>query len=446
MNKYCTTVLENLKKKYFWEKEFLESVTEVFESISTVLDQRPEFEKNRILERLVEPERIITFRVPWLDDKGNYNVNTGWRVEFNSALGPYKGGMRFHPSVTQSILKFLGFEQIFKNALTGLPLGGGKGGSDFNPKGRSNNEVMNFCQSLMSELYRHIGANIDVPAGDIGVGAREIGYMFGQYKRLANSFEGVFTGKGLNWGGSLLRPEATGFGAVYFLNEMAKNNNDTLDGKKIAVSGFGNVSWGACKKASELGARVITLSGPDGFILDKDGIVGEKIDYMLEMRASCNDRVEDYAKKFKCEFYKNQRPWDVPCDIAMPCATQNEVDSKDILNLVNNGCKYIVEGANLPVNLDAMKLLQESNILYAPGKASNAGGVGTSGLEMTQNSMRISWNKEEVDVKLKAIMKNIHDSCLNASIKYGRKNDYVFGANVVSFAKIADAMIDQGLV
>lgn len=446
MNNYAAKVLENLKKKYFWEKEFLDSVTEVFESISIVLDQRPEYEKNRILERIVEPERTISFRVPWKDDKGTYHVNTGYRIEFNSALGPYKGGLRFHASVTQSILKFLGFEQIFKNALTGLPLGGGKGGSDFSARGRSDGEIMNFCQSFMSELYRHIGANIDVPAGDIGVGGREIGYLFGQYKRLANSFEGVLTGKGLSWGGSLLRPEATGFGAIYFLEQMVLNNNDVLKGKKIVVSGFGNVAWGVAKKASELGAKVITLSGPDGFIFDKDGISGEKIDYMLEMRSSCNDCVQDYAKKFKVEFFPGKKPWAVTCDVAMPCATQNEIEAKDILDLVNNGCKYIVEGANLPVTLEAMKLLETSNILYSPGKASNAGGVGTSGLEMTQNSMRINWSKEEVDEKLKRIMKNIHDNSLAASQKYGKGKNYAFGANVVSFIKIADAMIDQGLV
>lgn len=446
MNNYASSVLANLKKKYFWEEEFLDSVTEVFESISSVLDQKPEYEKNRILERLVEPERIISFRVPWKDDKGNYHVNTGYRVQFNSVLGPYKGGIRFHASVTQSILKFLGFEQTFKNALTGLPMGGGKGGSDFSPKGRSDNEIMNFCHSFMNELYRYVGANVDVPAGDIGVGGREVGYMFGQYKRLANSFEGVFTGKGLNWGGSLLRPEATGFGAMYFLEQMVLNNNDTLKGKRILVSGFGNVAWGVAKKASELGAKVLTLSGPDGFILDKDGVTGDKIDYMLEMRSSCNDCVQDYAKKFKVEFFPGKKPWGVECDVAMPCATQNEIDPSNILSLINNGCKYLVEVANLPVSLEAMKLLATSKIIYSPGKASNAGGVATSGLEMSQNSMRFNWSKEEVDQKLKTIMKNIHDNTLHAAQKYGKDKNYSFGANVVSFIKIADAMIDQGLV
>ncbi|MBN1113813.1 MAG: NADP-specific glutamate dehydrogenase [Oligoflexia bacterium] len=445
MNTYAQTVLSNLEKKYYWEKEFIQAVKEVFEAISYVLDKRPDYKNGRILERIVEPERIISFRVPWEDDRGDYQVNTGYRVEFNSALGPYKGGLRFHSSVTLSILKFLGFEQIFKNALTGLSLGGGKGGSDFSTRGKSENEIMRFCQSFMNELFRHIGDNTDVPAGDIGVGAREIGYLFGQYKRLANKFTGVLTGKGTCWGGSLLRPEATGFGVVYFLEEMLKSKADSIKGKRIVISGFGNVAWGVAKKAYELGGRIVTLSGPDGFIHDKDGVSGEKIDYMLDLRLSCNDRVEDYAKKFKVDFFSNKKPWEVPCDIAIPCATQNEIGTADVKKLIRNKCKYIVEGSNLPVALDAVKVLQKSKILYAPGKASNAGGVAVSGLEMSQNSMRLCWITGDIDKKLRSIMKNIHDTCLNVSHEYGRPHDYVFGANVSGFLKVADAMMDQGL-
>ena len=445
MNKYAQEVLNDLVHRSKWEEEFIQAVTEVFETVAPVLDMEANYQKNKILERIIEPERIISFRVPWKDDKGNVQVNRGYRVEFSSALGPYKGGLRFHPSVNLSILKFLGFEQIFKNALTGLPLGGGKGGSDFNPRGKSDSEIMAFCQSFMSELFRHIGANTDVPAGDIGVGGREIGYLFGQFKRLKNSFEGVLTGKGLNWGGSLLRPEATGFGAVYFTDEMLKTKSRSIEGTKVAISGFGNVSWGVAKKITELGGKVITISGPDGFILDKNGLNAEKIDYMVEMRNSCNDTVEDYMSKFKAEFYPNKKPWGVKCDIAIPCATQNEINVNDAKELLKNDCTCIAEGANFPICLDGIKVIQESKILYAPGKAVNAGGVAVSGLEMSQNSQRFSWSKEEVDMKLKNIMKNIHDECLNTANRFGKPGNYLYGSNITGFIKVANAMLEQGL-
>jgi glutamate dehydrogenase (NADP+) len=445
MHNYAKEVLNSLVANNGWEEEFIQAVTEVFQSITPILEGDARYVKNRILERITEPERTIMFKVPWKDDRGEYHVNRGYRVEFNSALGPYKGGLRFHSSVTLSILKFLGFEQIFKNALTGLPMGGGKGGSNFNPRGKSDSEIMNFCQSYMSELFRHIGANTDVPAGDIGVGGREIGYMFGQYKRLKNTFEGVFTGKGMNWGGSLLRPEATGFGTVYFIEEMLKTKMKSLEGMKVAISGFGNVSWGVAKKIYELGGKVITLSGPDGFIHDKAGLTPEKIDYMIEMRNSCNDSVEDYLNKFKVDFYPNKKPWGVKCDIAIPCATQNEMEEEDVKSLLKNGCFCVAEAANFPIRLEGIKLLQESGILYAPGKAVNAGGVAVSGLEMSQNSMRISWTKEEVDEKLKRIMKNIHDECLNTANQYGKPGNYVYGSNIFGFIKVASAMIEQGL-
>jgi len=447
MNSYISTVLNDLKARYPWEKEFLQAAEEVLESLTPIIEREPKYKAYKILERIVEPERVVIFRVPWTDDKGEFHVNRGYRVQFNSAIGPYKGGIRFHPNVTLSTLKFLGFEQIFKNSLTGLPMGGGKGGSDFNPNGKSEGEVMRFCQSFMTELFRHIGPDTDVPAGDIGVGGREVGYMFGQYKRLANEFTGVLTGKGLNWGGSLIRPEATGFGVVYFAEEMLKTKGDSLKGKKVAISGFGNVAWGAALKASELGAKVVTISGPDGYVYDKDGVSGEKIEYMLEMRASGRDKVEDYAKKFKgVEFHAGKRPWEVAVDVALPCAIQNELDEKDAATLIKNGCKAVVEGSNMSSTLGAVKLFVEKKMLYAPGKASNAGGVATSGLEMSQNSMRLGWPREEVDARLHQIMVNIHKACVTAAKEYGFEGNYVVGANIAGFKKVADAMIDQGLV
>ncbi len=395
---------------------------------------------------MVEPERVITFRVPWMDDQGEIHINRGFRIDMNSAIGPYKGGLRFHPSVNLGILKFLAFEQVLKNSLTTLPMGGGKGGSDFDPKGKSDNEVMRFCQSFMTELFRHIGPNTDVPAGDIGVGTREIGFLFGQYKRLKNEFTGVLTGKGLNWGGSLIRPEATGFGAVYFAHEMLRTKGLDIEGKTIAVSGFGNVAWGAVQKINQLGGRVVTLSGPDGFVYDKFGVKGEKVDYMLEMRASANDRVQDYANKFKAEFYPNKRPWGIKVDVAMPCATQNEIFVDDAKELIKNGCSCVCEVANMPTTLDAYKIFKDAGILFAPGKAANAGGVAVSGLEMSQNSMRLPWPKDEVDHRLNQIMKEIHNTCLSTAERFGTPGNYVNGANIAGFLKVADAMLDQGLV
>jgi len=446
MSVYVKEVYDKLSKKYPWEKEFLQAVKEVLESLEILLEKEPKYQKYAILERIVEPERTIIFRVPWLDDNGKVQVNIGYRVEFNSAIGPYKGGLRLHPTVNLGILKFLGFEQIFKNSLTGLPMGGGKGGSDFDPKGKSDNEVMKFCQAFMNELFRHIGADTDVPAGDIGVGAREIGYLFGQYKKLKNEFTGVLTGKGLNWGGSLVRPEATGFGVVYFAEEMLKTKGESLDGKTVAISGFGNVAWGAAIKANQLGAKVVTLSGPDGYIYDPDGIKGEKIDYMLEMRASGRDTVKDYADKFKVKFFENRRPWEVKVDVVLPCATQNEIDGNDAKTLVKNGCKFVVEGSNMSSTPEAVEVFLTNKILYSPGKASNAGGVATSGLEMSQNSMRLQWTREEVDKRLKEIIVKIHQSCVDAAKDYGTPGNYVNGANIAGFKKVADAMIDQGLV
>lgn len=446
MSTYVNRVFDGLKNKYPWESEFLQSVEEVFKSISIMVDNEPIYQKHKILERMIEPERIITFRVPWKDDRGDYHVNSGYRVEFNSALGPYKGGLRFHASVTLSILKFLGFEQIFKNSLTGLPMGGGKGGSDFSPTGKSDDEIMSFCQSFMTELSRHIGTNTDIPAGDIGVGGREIGYLFGQYKRIRNRFDGVLTGKGLRWGGSLIRPEATGFGLVYFVDEMLKTKGLSFDGQTVAVSGFGNVAWGAITKINELGGKAVTLSGPDGFIHDPEGIKDEKLDYLLKMRLSGRDQVKDYADKFGVQFFAGKRPWGVKCNIALPCATQNELDENDAAEIIKNKLIAVGEGANLPLNLKAMKLLTESPVMYAPGKATNAGGVACSGLEMSQNSMRLSWSREEVDNKLKEIMKTIHHNCITTAERYGAKDNYVLGANVAGFQKVADAMIEQGLV
>ena len=446
MSDYAQNLLAQVKAKNPSEPEFHQAVEEVLDSLELVLARHPEYRSAKILERMVEPERVMMFRVPWMDDQGEVHINRGYRIQMNSAIGPYKGGLRFHPSVTLGILKFLAFEQVFKNSLTSLPMGGGKGGSDFDPKGKSDNEVMRFCQSFMTELFRHIGPNIDVPAGDIGVGGREIGYLFGQYKRLTKDFSGVLTGKGINWGGSLVRPEATGFGVVYFAAEMLKSKGLSLEGKTVAVSGFGNVAWGAVRKATQLGGKVVTLSGPDGFVYDKDGIRGEKIEYMLEMRSSARDCVKDYADKFKVEFHPGKHPWSVKADVALPCATQNELNEDDARDLVKNGCVCVTEGANMPTTVGGVKVFQEAGILYSPGKASNAGGVATSGLEMSQNSMRLPWPAEEVDQRLHQIMKAIHSTCLENAEKYGTPGNYVNGANIAGFLKVADAMMDQGLV
>ncbi|MBW6514613.1 MAG: NADP-specific glutamate dehydrogenase [Candidatus Syntrophosphaera sp.] len=429
------------------EPEFLQAVEEVIETVWDVYIDTPRFVKANILERLVEPERVIMFRVPWMDDKGEIHVQRGYRVQFNSAIGPYKGGLRFHPSVTLSILKFLGFEQIFKNSLTTLPMGGGKGGSDFDAKGKSDAEIMRFCQSFMAELFRHIGPDTDVPAGDIGVGGREIGFLYGYYRKLVNEFTGVLTGKGRAWGGSLIRPEATGFGVVYFAEEMLKTQGKSFDGLKVALSGFGNVAWGAAQKINELGGKVVTLSGPDGYIIDEEGVSGEKIDYLLELRASNNDRVIDYADVFpNAKFIEGRRPWEVPVDVAIPCATQNELDANDAKALVKNGCFCLTEAANMPCTPDAVEVFMNARILFAPGKAANAGGVATSGLEMTQNSMRLGWNRDEVDERLHGIMKNIHEACRANGQQADGFVNYVKGANIAGFLKVANAMCDQGLI
>jgi len=427
------------------EKEFLQAVQEVVETVWDFYQENPRYQKAKILERMIEPERVVMFRVPWVDDKGEVQVNRGYRIGYNSAIGPYKGGLRFHSSVTLSSFKFLGFEQTFKNSLTSLPMGGGKGGADFSPRGKSDNEIMRFCQSFMCELFRHIGADTDVPAGDIGVGAREVGYMFGMYKKLTNQFTGVFTGKGREFGGSLIRPEATGFGAIYFVREMLKLQNDTLEGKTIAVSGFGNVAWGTVTKAVELGAKVVTISGPDGYIYDPNGISGDKIDYMLMLRHSNNDVVAPYAEEFGVEFFPGKKPWEQKVDIAMPCAIQNELNEEDARKLIDNGCKLIAEVSNMGCTAEAAKLAQKE-ITFAPGKAVNAGGVSVSGLEMTQNSMRISWTREEVDEKLKQIMSNIHHTCVKFGETPGGKINYMKGANIGGFVKVAEAMMSQGVV
>lgn len=445
-NEYVRKIIAEVKAKNPAEPEFHQAVEEVSESLTPVLQKHPEYREAKIMERMVEPERVIMFRVPWIDDQGKVQVNRGFRIQMSSAIGPYKGGLRFHPSVNLGILKFLAFEQVYKNSLTTLPMGGGKGGSDFDPKGKSDNEVMRFCQSFMTELYRHIGANTDVPAGDIGVGGREIGFLFGQYKRLHSEFTGVLTGKGLNWGGSLIRPEATGYGLVYFAQEMLKTKKQSFDGKTVAVSGFGNVAWGAIKKATDLGAKVVTISGPDGTVYDKDGIKGEKIDYLLKLRASNRDIVEPYAKEFKAQFIPGKKPWEQKVDIALPCATQNELDENDAKTLVANNCMCVAEGANMPTTLNGYKIFRESKILYAPGKAANAGGVATSGLEMAQNSMRMSWSKEEVDRHLHEIMTRIHENCVTTAERFGTPGNYVNGANIGGFLKVADAMMDQGVV
>jgi glutamate dehydrogenase (NADP+) len=440
-------IMNDLIKKHPGEVEYHQAVREVLESIEEIYNANPQFESAGIIERIIEPDRIYAFKVPWEDDQGKVHVNLGYRIQFNNAIGPYKGGLRFHPSVNLSILKFLGFEQIFKNSLTTLAMGGAKGGSDFNPKGKSNSEIMRFCQSFMLELWRVIGPSTDVPAGDIGVGAREIGFLYGMYKKLARENTGVLTGKGINWGGSLIRPEATGFGVVYFTREMLATREETLKGKTIAVSGFGNVAWGAVKKATELGAKVVTLSGPDGYVYDKQGISGPKIDYMLELRATNEDIVKPYAYEFEnVEFIQGKHPWEVKCDIALPCATQNELNAEDARNLVQNGCICVCEAANMPCTPDAIEIMLENKLLYAPGKAANAGGVATSGLEMSQNSMKLNWPKEEVDQRLHEIMKNIHSACvMNGKDQNGYIN-YMKGANIAGFMKVANAMLDQGLV
>jgi glutamate dehydrogenase (NADP+) len=446
MSEYINKIIVEVKAKNPNEPEFHQAVEEVCESLEPVFVRHPEYRAAKILERMVEPEQIFIFRVPWMDDQGEIRINRGFRVQMNSAIGPYKGGLRFHPSVTLSILKFLAFEQVFKNSLTTLPMGGGKGGSDFDPKGKSDNEVMRFCQSFMTALFRHIGPDTDVPAGDIGVGTREIGFLFGQYKRLTKEFTGVMTGKGLNWGGSLIRPEATGFGVVYFTEEMLKTKGQSIQGKTIAVSGFGNVAWGAVTKATQLGGKVVTLSGPDGFIYDPDGVKGEKIDYMLQMRGSAKDEVKQYADKFKVQFFAGKHPWSVKVDVALPCATQNELDESDAKDLIKNGCLCVTEGANMPTTFAGVKVFQAAGILYAPGKASNAGGVATSGLEMSQNSMRLPWPKEEVDSRLHQIMISIHRTCVETADRFGAPGDYVTGANIAGFLKVAHAMLEQGLV
>ena len=447
-NGYLKNVFEQVQKRNANEPEFLQAVEEVLESLEPVVEAHPEYEAAGLIERLVEPERTIMFRIPWVDDNGEVHVNRGYRVQFNSSIGPYKGGLRFHPSVNSSIMYFLGFEQTFKNSLTGLPMGGAKGGSDFDPRGKSKGEIMRFCQAFMTELYRHIGPNVDVPAGDIGVGAREIGFLFGQYKRISDAFEnGVITGKGLSYGGSLIRPEATGYGAVYYLCEVLKHENDKLKGKTVAVSGFGNVAWGACKKLAELGAIPVTISGPDGYIYDKDGIITEeKINYLLEMRASGRDRCEDYADKFGVPFYKGQKPWSVKVDVAMPCATQNEIGIKEAKQIIANGTKYYIEVANMPTTEEALNYLSDMDgVIVAPSKAVNAGGVCVSGLEMSQNSQRLSWTAEEVDEKLHNAMINIHKHSVEAAEKYGLGYNLVAGANIAGFEKVAEAMMAQGI-
>jgi glutamate dehydrogenase (NADP+) len=449
-NKYQAQVDEfmaKVKEKHGHETEFLQAVEEVAEAIIPFIEENPQYKGKHLLERMVEPERVIMFRVPWLDDNGNYQINKGYRVEFNSAIGPYKGGLRFHPSVNLSILKFLGFEQVFKNSLTTLPMGGGKGGSDFDPKGKSDNEVMKFCQSFMTELSRHIGPDTDVPAGDIGVGGREIGYMFGQYKRIRNEFTGVLTGKGLSWGGSLIRPEATGYGTVYFASEMLKTKGESFEGKTVVISGSGNVAQYACEKATQLGAKVITLSDSQGYILDSEGIDAEKLAWVMDLKNNRRGRIKEYVDQFpSASYHEGQRPWSVKCDIALPCATQNELNAEEAGELIANGCICVAEGANMPSTPEAISVFHGAKILFSPGKASNAGGVATSGLEMSQNSLRLSWTAEEVDEKLHNIMVSIHNSC----VKYGKDAngnvDYVKGANIAGFVKVADAMLAQGLV
>ena len=438
-------LMAELERKHPGEKEYLQAVHEVLESVKEVYDKNPKFESAKIIERIVEPDRIFTFRVTWTDDEGNVQTNLGYRVQFNGAIGPYKGGLRFHPSVTLSTLKFLGFEQTFKNALTTLPMGGGKGGSDFNPKGRSDAEIMRFCHAFMLELWKFIGPETDVPAGDIGVGGREIGYMYGMYKKLACEHTGVLTGKGMNWGGSLIRPEATGFGGIYFVDHMLKTRGISIKGKTVSVSGFGNVAWGAALKATELGAKVVAISGPDGYIYDEAGVSGEKIDYMLELRNSNQDIVAPYAKKFPgAKFVAGKKPWEVKVDIALPCAIQNELNGEDAALLIKNGVTCVGEISNMGCTPEAIELFIKNKILYAPGKAVNAGGVATSGLEMSQNSLKMNWTREEVDMRLKQIMENIHSACVEHGTQKDGYINYVNGANIAGFMKVANAMVDLG--
>ena len=437
--------MAHIEAKNHGEKEFHQAVNEVVESLWDFLKDHPDYVHAKILERITEPERVLMFRVPWRNDKGGVEVNRGFRVEFNSAIGPYKGGLRFHPSVNLGILKFLGFEQVFKNSLTTLPMGGGKGGSDFDPKGKSDNEVMSFCQSFMTELSRHIGPDTDVPAGDIGVGGREIGYMFGQYKRIRNEFTGILTGKGLNWGGSLIRPEATGYGCVYFAEEMLKTKEDSFKGKTVTISGSGNVAQYATEKVNHLGGKVVSLSDSGGTIHDADGIDEEKLSFVMNLKNVKRGRIKEYTEKFGGKYLENQRPWSIPCDVALPCATQNEINASEAKSLIKNGCIAVAEGANMPSETEAVEVFLNSKILFGPGKAANAGGVAVSGLEMSQNSSRISWGREEVDQKLHQIMQSIHSAC----VKHGKTDDftdYVKGANIAGFIKVADAMMDQGIV
>lgn len=447
MNSYIEKILKRVEERDGDKKEFMQCVREVYGSLEKVIEAHPEYEKYDILGRMAEPDRTVRFRIAWVDDNGNTQVNRGWRVQFNSAIGPYKGGLRFHPSVNASIIYFLGFEQTFKNSLTGLPMGGAKGGSDFNPVGKSDGEIMRFCQAFMTELQRHIGDSIDVPAGDIGVSGKEIGYLFGQYKRIVGAFEnGVLTGKGISYGGSLVRPEATGFGAIYYANEVLKHENEDIAGKTFAVSGFGNVAWGAIKKIAELGGVPLTLSGPDGYVYDKDGIVTEeKINYLLEMRASGRDKAKDYADKFGAEFFPGQKPWGVKVDVALPCATQNEVTLEEAKKIVANGTKYYIEVANMPTTAEAVEYFLENGVIVAPSKAVNAGGVCVSGLEMSQNSQRLAWTAEKVDEMLKNAMKNIYDISVAAAARYGLGYDLIAGANIAGFEKVAEAMIAQGV-
>ncbi|MBR4878211.1 MAG: NADP-specific glutamate dehydrogenase [Clostridia bacterium] len=448
MNAYMQKVLDEVKARNAGETLFIQTVEEVFKSIEPIVEQHPEYEKMGLLERMCEPERTIEFRVTWTDDAGQVHVNRGFRVQFNGAIGPFKGGLRFHPSVTLDTMKFLGFEQTFKNSLTSLPIGGAKGGSDFDPRGRSDAEIMRFCQAFMTELYRHIGPDVDVPAGDIGVGGREVGYLYGQYRRIKGCWEnGVLTGKGLTYGGSYFRPEATGYGAVYYLVEVLKHFGDTIEGKTVAVSGFGNVAWGVCEKVAQLGGKVVTISGPDGAVYDPDGIVTEeKINYLLEMRASGRDRAQDYADKFGCQFFPKAKVWNIPVDICMPCAYQNEIGMKEAEEMVNNKVEYYIEVANMPTTNEALEYLQKNVKIVAPSKAVNAGGVATSALEMAQNSMRYSWEPEEVNAKLQTIMKNIHDASAKAAEECGMGYDLVAGANIAGFKKVAQAMMEQGVI
>ena len=447
-SKYLLSVMETVKKRNPNEPEFHQAVEEVLESLEPVIAKYPEFEEAGLIDRIVEPERLVYFRVPWVDDNGKVQVNRGYRVQFNSAIGPYKGGLRFHPSVYAGIIKFLGFEQTFKNSLTGLPIGGGKGGSDFDPRGKSENEIMRFCQSFMTELYRYIGPDVDVPAGDIGVGGREIGYLFGQYKRIKSCWEnGVLTGKGIEYGGSLIRPEATGFGATYYTCEVLSHFGESINDKTVAISGFGNVAWGVAQKVTELGGKVVTLSGPDGFVYDPDGIcTQEKFDFMLEMRASGRDRAQDYAEKFGCEFHAGKKPWEVKVDICMPCATQNEVDIEEAKKIVANGTKYYIEVANMPTTAEAISYFKANDVIIGPAKAANAGGVAVSAIEMAQNSMRYSWTAQEVDNKLKSIMINIHRASEEAAKEFNLGYDLIAGANIAGFMKVAKAMLAQGII